>query len=568
MLHHLPVYNDVMDGDTPHGLRHELMLWQEALRRIADNPVAHYLALAEKRRLGRVPRWRTFAGYGTIIALWLFAIIALTLEETGLLSWGYEPVLCLMVSAGILAVLLGLGTLLYLTAARPLGWLDPKTIRRMALWLGLLPLGIAVVLLLPIFVPFEGYESYQINLHDYGLWTLLGFALGIVGLFFLVHFAAQSIGKSKVQGTRSRRVLWFVILPLGAALALIWPWLLSPEVRQYLLDQTGMEELLIPAGYITLSTLSLIYIAFSMGRIFAVVGDALRVLALNPQRQWQLAIDDLLAVTPIDDRDVALGLLKITVPRLWPVSIAGAILYWLWLWITTQNLFYGASHWSTMFLLLAPITIACIAFSGFLGGLVLVLWLIAHGRGSSGRYTAPITGAVVAIGHGVHIIASVGVLFFFIGMTSGYGSNNGMGLSLLTLLPIAFAVVAVGYYLLLPSGRWQQSTAYRAYLAPMAYPIVMALVPLTTYFLLVFSIDEELMGSIMMAYHMGWTGTTLISPLALPSLLCLGTEFEDWAGAVVFIEYNYILLIIQQMVMVVIGLHHVRLAVMRRRQAI
>jgi hypothetical protein len=494
------VYNGAMEGDTPRGLKHELMLWQEALRRIGDNPVAHYLALAEQRRLKRIPRWRSYMGYGLIIALGLFVGVLIILEEAGFFWGGDSAVLLqlLIFIAGAILGLLGIGTLLY--------------------------------------------------------------------LLFTAH--------RRTAGTKTRRQLglWLGLLPLGIALAILWPWLVIDNAfigLSELFAPLSNSEVLEPLVYLALGLATLAYAAFAMGRAFAVVGDALRVLAISPRHHWQLAIDDLLSATTISDREIVMGFLRIIMPRLWPVSFLGAALCWLWLLVTTQDIFYysfTAEH--LFFLQTAPVTIGCVTLAGLLGGLVLVLWLIAHGRGSSGRYSAPITGALICIGHGVHVPFSAGWLIGLREMTVGYYSNDDIAYYLLICLPLAYAAVAAGYWMLLPSAKGYHSTAYRAFLAPLAYPLVMALIPAMAFLIFDVFPDEDFMGAILMSHHMGWSGTTLITPLAVPSFLCLGVGFQDWLVAPQLLEYNFILLILQQLVMIAIGLHHARLAVNRRRQAV
>lgn len=387
-----------------------------------------------------------------------------------------------------------------------------------------------------------------------GEWRLWFEALRALAGNPVAHYLRVQMHRSRGRIPAVRRYLLLILI---CAISVI---LLGYFFLRLFAAGISPGETAIYTWWFLLTALTAVLIIVALRLISTTVTDLLRALAATGGKSRTRLVDEALAASAIGDREIVIGILSVIVPRFAWISIVGGVLYWLW-WSTLPLIDDGwRSSEFARALYTAPLTVGGIALSGILGALVLALWLLCLGRGSSGLYSAAAAGLIISAGHLLYIPLVLGLTVYTqLGGHSGSYAQLSLAWPLYRLLVMVLFIA--GYELLLSDAvRHRRASAFYAVFSPLILPLVLAgilaYVSLAHYY-------EPNLRVLPLFISQVWGATTLFNPLAVPSRVCLWHEigsYVDW------LDVNYLLLILQQLLMIAIGAYKARLAVARWRQ--
>lgn len=372
--------------------------------------------------------------------------------------------------------------------------------------------------------------------------------------------------RAAIPGWR-RRLPYVIILALGLGGMLI-PLYIA-------IQQAGRIDYETLAGFalgFVLAALSLGALVYLTNAIYETALQVMGLLAVPGLKVRGLVVDDLCATTLVTDREVVVAMVRLCWPRLALGSLMVAGVFWLILLAVHGAEYLIEWRWPggdmelLQVALFGPLTIAGIALSGALAGLIYILFMLAAGEGLGNPLYASAAGVVAALAHLAQVPSVAGsAIGLADSATSGYYSGPetvpGVGLAAAVVIVLLFS------FLLARMADWPRARPFIPGCAPLLLPLGLLLIAI---FLLW---NETALGDYMTAatleYTIGWGAVSLANCFAAPLPGCFGAAtFDEWLTfwqTAPFEFWRFPLLILQQAVMIAIAAHFARRAVHRRR---
>jgi len=288
-----------------------------------------------------------------------------------------------------------------------------------------------------------------------------------------------------------------------------------------------------------------VYAAWAVQGLFTAVVDAFSLLARPDRRAGRFTLDDLAAITPLSDRDIVLGALRVLLPPLYLRVLIGAALLCVVMPVASweisgglmmqrpglasgmAGLVKGANVLGDLWLvftalpgwlrglMVSPLSFATVALSGCLAATAGMLYVLALGRGLSAGL-----GAITAMGMVIgQFLCGIGATGIAVVLPQTYESARGM--------PLASMLVAAAFFLawlasMLLSAR--HVPLFRAGVA-MGTPLL-AIMSIIAYSLLAWQVlgEGDATASAALNYTWAWTSLLGLSPVAVLSPALWGIE--------------------------------------------
>jgi hypothetical protein len=125
-----------------------------------------------------------------------------------------------------------------------------------------------------------------------------------------------------------------------------------------------------------------VYMVWLFQASYNMISGGLRLLAAPGKRSVSLQVDDMLSLTRLSDRDILIAALRIQIaPMILPLLAGGLLSLAIILAINSEGFqrFGQEKFWQS--LVLGPVTVSAIAFSGLLACLIVLLLSVCFGRG-------------------------------------------------------------------------------------------------------------------------------------------------------------------------------------------
>jgi len=330
------------------------------------------------------------------------------------------------------------------------------------------------------------------------------------------------------------------ILPWIGALLIVFAAILgllayqtSPVTVGYLLRagptgwRTMLSMLLVADTRWLLLAAASVYTVWFMAGIFEATVDAMSLLSIPAKRTTHLVMDEVMAVSALDDRTFVTAMLGVLLPPLiWRV-VVGAVLLTAALPALLVTGLLDTPMWEDVVVAdlaqvasLSPLTITCLAISGALGAALLLLYMMAMSHGLRQGAVITLAATITAVWQLVYTwLALVAALEIPV-LLSSFGS----GVPMLTqdyleavLLNGWWALFLLVCCLILA----RHSDKLRAVIA-VATPVIVAAV-----FVIGFSGIPDIVYFYQterpLYFLSVWGSFSLINPLAIPAPYC-------WAG--------------------------------------
>lgn len=346
--------------------------------------------------------------------------------------------------------------------------------------------------------------------------------------------------------------------------------------------------------------LGLIYYLIALARtMYITFLQAVRFLAGDAsQAQTDIRLDDQIALLPISSREILVALLA----RFWPPLImlslgAGLLMVALAAFafsfggvinISSFNLEADVSN--QMFLRLltwAPVTIGSVTLGGSSGSLILILWSVTMGRGTTNRLLQSLfAGAVVLVNTVINpLTAYFALLHFRFANGGSYQAPSWVQpdpniFSALLVIALVWLVLII----LLSVANSGKQVLAGWFFSPIVVVALVVLVPPALDILIGFTIPIPSQLCMMpRAFNLSPTAILASNPLSLPNMDLLGFDILAWSlpyrmyqqgglascSSVYYYPlewFRFPLLLLQQLGMVLIGMFFAVRAIEKRRR--
>jgi len=346
--------------------------------------------------------------------------------------------------------------------------------------------------------------------------------------------------------------------------------------------------------------LGLIYYLIALARtVYITIIQALRFLAGDsPQSQTEIRLDDHIALLPIGSREILVALLA----RLWPplilLSLGAGLLTWAFAGFAYfhEEVFdlsffsIGADAYNLLLKRLvvwAPVTIGSITLSGSLSSLIVVLWSVTMGRGTTNRLLQSLFAGIVVL---VNLVANplagyFSLLYLRLSYKSSYPDPIWERADAATLsVLIVIGLVWLGTFVLMWLANRGKRVPTGWAFSPIVVVVLVVLLPLALRLLMdsVAPVPPKF-AAISMAFNLSPAAILIGNPLALPTVDLLGLDILEWATPYRYYQYGglvshssthqyplewfrFPLLLLQQLGMVLIGMFFAVRAIEKRRR--
>ena len=328
------------------------------------------------------------------------------------------------------------------------------------------------------------------------------------------------------------------------------------------------------AYWFVLSFFLVLYLVSLMQGVYQAVADALGLLSLRGGRvERYLAIDDMVAVTSLTDKDVTLGAVSVIWPPLAALVPPGAVLFEIILLALASDQFSRFDNQQfVQTVTFAPLTVMTVTVAGALAALIICFAMISLGL----ELVNPVSAMAAGV---IHALAQFGVVFagiptIMMSIMGGQPSAEELGVSehLSLALLVAIGFIATLWMVLALSARHRLNRSFWMIATPFVLPFVV------TCFVIFMTMrsfssgmdpyEETTYMYLLFNYVWCWCTLGLINPQAVLGALGFGGNINEAFSTPMFELYRYPLLLMVQCSVIVLCAYYAEQAVRRRRQAL
>jgi len=409
----------------------------------------------------------------------------------------------------------------------------------------------------------------------------------------LLHYlsTAHQRRQARASGVKRNLLFWLALFYLAAMLIMCFDAVVLNDI-----PLKSVFRIVLAIG----ACLGLIYYLIALARtVYITIIQALRFLAGDsPQSQTEIRLDDHIALLPIGSREILVALLA----RLWPplilLSLGAGLLTWAFAGFAYfhEEVFdlsffsIGADAYNLLLKRLvvwAPVTIGSITLSGSLSSLIVVLWSVTMGRGTTNRLLQSLFAGIVVL---VNLVANplagyFSLLYLRLSYKSSYPDPIWERADAATLsVLIVIGLVWLGTFVLMWLANRGKRVPTGWAFSPIVVVVLVVLLPLALRLLMdsVAPVPPKF-AAISMAFNLSPAAILIGNPLALPTVDLLGLDILEWATPYRYYQYGglvshssthqyplewfrFPLLLLQQLGMVLIGMFFAVRAIEKRRR--
>jgi hypothetical protein len=266
------------------------------------------------------------------------------------------------------------------------------------------------------------------------------------------------------------------------------------------------------------------YLAWLLEGLSTMVVMALGVLAQPAGRKLQLNLDDSSAITLLKDEEIIAGAVRVILTPILGRIFLGACLVWFGVFCAslTSLIDRGETVQMASCLLLAPLFLPVVTISGAISALLVVLYMLALGRGLMSGTLIGAAGLLTALISLLFIPASTAMSWT---MSSGINFDNNAVEHLLphALLVLFSAPLLIS--LLIAAARSNLTMRYISAIgtAPLAAVMLVVFMAMMSIFAPWFFNNEENMIGVI-SYSMSWSSLSILNPAMMPGLIAAITN--------------------------------------------